>query len=104
LVESLWYLSRAFPYDGEWQRYGVDIANSLRFARVVRNLRIFSLILKNCGYAAIKNIYYNNFMNRMDSFFLAETLKYLYLIFDDDNWVHKGNYIFNTEAHILYVF
>ena len=27
-------------------------------------------------------------MNDMPSFFLSETLKYLYLIFDDDNWAH----------------
>jgi hypothetical protein len=53
----------------------------------------------------------------MESFFLAETLKYLYLIFDKDNFlfsdsspktvknlkceclVETGFYIFNTEAH-----
>ena len=54
----------------------------------------------------------------MESFFLAETLKYLYLLFDDDNFVYNdggkgtvikhshgtciidsGGYIFNTEAH-----
>lgn len=27
--------------------------------------------------------------NRMESFFLAETTKYLYLIFDTDNWIHN---------------
>eukprot|EP01127_Copromyxa_protea_P020354 TRINITY_DN680_c1_g3_i1.p1 TRINITY_DN680_c1_g3~~TRINITY_DN680_c1_g3_i1.p1 ORF type:complete len:154 (-),score=17.76 TRINITY_DN680_c1_g3_i1:54-515(-) len=37
----------------------------------------------------------------MDSFFLSETTKYLYLLFDHDNFVNKGNYIFTTEAHIL---
>ena len=31
----------------------------------------------------------------MQSFFLAETLKYLYLLFSLDEWV------FNTEAHPL---
>ena len=35
----------------------------------------------------------------MESFFLSETLKYLYLIFDDDNFIHKGHYVFTTEAH-----
>eukprot|EP01114_Cavostelium_apophysatum_P014545 TRINITY_DN3802_c0_g1_i1.p1 TRINITY_DN3802_c0_g1~~TRINITY_DN3802_c0_g1_i1.p1 ORF type:complete len:286 (-),score=58.10 TRINITY_DN3802_c0_g1_i1:13-870(-) len=38
-------------------------------------------------------------MNRMDSFFLAETCKYLYLTFDQGNFVNQGNFIFNTEAH-----
>ncbi|KAF6027894.1 Edem1 [Bugula neritina] len=54
----------------------------------------------------------------MESFFLAETTKYLYLLFDDENFIHNsgsegtviqtangeciidaGGYIFNTEAH-----
>lgn len=54
----------------------------------------------------------------MESFFLAETVKYLYLLFDRDNFIHNngssfdvlptpygecildaGGYIFNTEAH-----
>lgn len=57
--------------------------------------------------------------NRMESFFLAETIKYLYLLFDPDNFIHNsgthfelggprgdcvlgaGGYIFNTEAHPL---
>jgi len=56
--------------------------------------------------------------DRMESFFLAETVKYLYLLFDPDNFIHSqgedytvidhplgkctvysGGYIFNTEAH-----
>jgi len=35
------------------------------------------------------------------SFFLAETLKYLYLIFSDDDLVPLDKWVFNTEAHIL---
>lgn len=54
----------------------------------------------------------------MESFFLAETTKYLYLLFDTDNFIHNqgqqgtlvqtvngkcvieaGGYLFNTEAH-----
>ncbi|KAF6040512.1 MAN1A2 [Bugula neritina] len=33
------------------------------------------------------------------SFFLAETLKYLYLIFSDDNVLPLDQYVLNTEAH-----
>lgn len=40
----------------------------------------------------------------MESFFLAETLKYLYLIFDDVNHIPLDKYIFNTEAHPMKVF
>lgn len=36
--------------------------------------------------------------DRMESFFLAETLKYLYLLFDDDNFVNQSPYTFNTEV------
>lgn len=50
----------------------------------------------------------------MESFFLAETTKYLYLLFDPENFIHGNTeildhklnctthsqgYIFNTEAH-----
>lgn len=38
------------------------------------------------------------------SFFLAETMKYLYLIFTDDNVVPLDKWVFNTEAHPLPVF
>lgn len=37
----------------------------------------------------------------MESFFLAETLKYLYLLFDEDNFVNTNPYTFNTEGHII---
>jgi mannosyl-oligosaccharide alpha-1,2-mannosidase len=37
----------------------------------------------------------------MESFFLAETLKYLYLTFSDSSWLQPGEWIFNTEAHPL---
>ena len=39
--------------------------------------------------------------SQMDSFFLSETLKYLYLLFDPDNFLNRGNYVFTTEAHPL---
>jgi len=35
----------------------------------------------------------------MHSFFIAETLKYLYLIFSDDDVLPLDKYVFNTEAH-----
>jgi mannosyl-oligosaccharide alpha-1,2-mannosidase len=33
------------------------------------------------------------------SFFIAETLKYLLLIFSDDSFISLDTYVFNTEAH-----
>lgn len=39
---------------------------------------------------------------QMESFFLSETLKYLFLLFDPDDAVYQhGKYVFTTEAHPL---
>lgn len=35
------------------------------------------------------------------SFFLAETLKYLYLTFSEDTVIPLDKWVFNTEAHPL---
>lgn len=38
----------------------------------------------------------------MPSYFLAETIKYLYLIFaGDDHWLHRRPYILTTEGHVF---
>jgi mannosyl-oligosaccharide alpha-1,2-mannosidase len=40
--------------------------------------------------------------NKMESFWIAETLKYLYLLFEDDARVLPlDEWVFNTEAHPL---
>lgn len=42
------------------------------------------------------------FRDKMESFFLGETLKYLFLLFSDDHSViNLDNWIINTEAHPL---
>ncbi|KAJ1535634.1 Mannosyl-oligosaccharide 1,2-alpha-mannosidase IB [Nowakowskiella sp. JEL0078] len=38
-----------------------------------------------------------------ESYFLAETLKYLYLLFSSDDTIPLEKYVFNTEAHVLSV-
>ena len=38
------------------------------------------------------------------SWFLAETLKYLYVLFDDTDSFKLYEWVFNTEAHPLPVF
>ena len=37
----------------------------------------------------------------MQSFFLAETLKYLYLLFSPSSVISLDEWVFNTEAHPL---
>jgi mannosyl-oligosaccharide alpha-1,2-mannosidase len=39
--------------------------------------------------------------DRMESFWLAETLKYFYLIFSDESLCSLDEWVFNTEAHPL---
>ena len=41
--------------------------------------------------------------DRMDSFFLSETLKYLYLLFTDDSnlLIDLEQFIFSTEGHLI---
>ena len=43
-----------------------------------------------CGFATIKNVNDHALDNRMESFFLAETTKYLYLLFTPDHWIFNG--------------
>jgi len=55
------------------------------------------------GYSGIKNVYQADPVKDdvQQSFFLAETLKYLYLLFSDDELISLDQWVFNTEAHPL---
>jgi hypothetical protein len=46
----------------------------------------------------VKDVLTKTLYDHMDSYFLAETLKYLYLLFDSENFARKSPYIFNTEG------
>lgn len=56
-----------------------------------------------CGYAAVNDVRTRIHEDRMDSYVLAETFKYLYMIFSDDTDlpVNLQNYVLTTEAHFL---
>ncbi|XP_046962972.1 mannosyl-oligosaccharide alpha-1,2-mannosidase IA [Vanessa cardui] len=53
------------------------------------------------GYTGLVNVYHSAPQGDdvQQSFFLAETLKYLYLLFSDDSLLHLDEWVFNTEAH-----
>ena len=54
----------------------------------------------NTAYGALANVNYGTIIDdRMESFFLAETIKYLYLAQDPDKPIDLTKYVFNTEAH-----
>lgn len=56
------------------------------------------------GYSTVQNVMTPGGGSEMDiqeSFWMAETLKYLYLIFDDTERISLDDWVFNTEAHPL---
>ena len=56
------------------------------------------------GFSSISNVMSQdggNKTNIQESFFLAETLKYFYLIFDNPERISLDEWVFNTEAHPL---
>ena len=112
-IESVYYLYRATK-DDHLLTIGADVINSIYYSART-----------DCGYATIKSVSDHTIEDRMESFFLAETLKYLFLLFDEDNFINEmgsfgtmielknnqnfkskhscvvesGGYVFNTEAH-----
>jgi Glycosyl hydrolase family 47 len=63
-------------------------------------------IIKYCktkyGFAELKSVITKKKNDAMESFFLAETLKYLYLLFAPENTLDFNKVIFNTEAHPIH--
>uniref|UniRef100_A0A8C5TZV7 alpha-1,2-Mannosidase n=1 Tax=Malurus cyaneus samueli TaxID=2593467 RepID=A0A8C5TZV7_9PASS len=93
-VESLFYMYR-FTGDKKYQDWGWEILQNFnRYTRVPTG-----------GYTSINNV--QNPRNpeprdKMESFFLGETLKYMFLLFSDDiDLINLDKYVFNTEAHPL---
>ncbi|KAI2678294.1 CAZyme family GH47 [Penicillium roqueforti] len=58
-----------------------------------------------CGWAGIRNVLTGELIDRMESFFIGETAKYLYLLFDRDHPLNKidAPWVFNTEGHPLII-
>jgi len=63
----------------------------------------FDDLVKNCrtdvAYAALSDVQKMTKRDSMESFFLAETLKYLYLLFAPPKTLDLKKVVFNTEAH-----
>ena len=58
------------------------------------------------GYGALRDVSRpkNGVDDRMESFFLAETVKYLYLAQEPRHGIDLDKYVFNTEAHPTLIF
>jgi hypothetical protein len=67
---------------------------------------MFDSIVKYCrtpdGFTNLKDVTTKKQADDMESFFLAETLKYAYLIFAPGKTLDFNNVIFNTEAHPIH--
>ncbi|XP_023724784.1 endoplasmic reticulum mannosyl-oligosaccharide 1,2-alpha-mannosidase isoform X2 [Cryptotermes secundus] len=95
-VESLWYMYQ-ITGNKTYQDWGWQIFQAFeKYAKVVN------------GYTSIGNV--RNPVNTrprdmMESFFLSETLKYLYLLFSDDPHILSlDKYVLNSEAHPLPIY
>ncbi|CAI9112509.1 OLC1v1012969C4 [Oldenlandia corymbosa var. corymbosa] len=88
LVESTFYLYQATK-DPWYIEVGESIMDSLNLYTKVEG-----------GYASIRDVTTMQLEDHQHSFFLSETCKYLYLLFDGTFLVNH-NYIFTTEGHPL---
>uniref|UniRef100_A0A8C4R6P3 alpha-1,2-Mannosidase n=1 Tax=Eptatretus burgeri TaxID=7764 RepID=A0A8C4R6P3_EPTBU len=88
--------STYFLYKATGDLYYLQVGKS-----IVSNLNKHARV--PCGFAAVKDVRTGSHEDRMDSFFLAEMFKYLYLLFTEeaDLGIDLDNYIFTTEAHLL---
>ncbi|XP_005106072.1 endoplasmic reticulum mannosyl-oligosaccharide 1,2-alpha-mannosidase-like [Aplysia californica] len=93
-LESLFYMYR-FTGDKKYRDWGWQI-----FLAFEKHTKV-----PDAGYSSIHNVKdagNPRFRDKMESFFLSETLKYLYLLFSDDpNLISLDKFVFNSEGHPL---
>jgi ER degradation enhancer, mannosidase alpha-like 2 len=89
IIESAYYLYR-FTGDPRYLEMGRTFFDSL--LKYCRN---------DIAYAAVSNVETKAKDDIMQSYFLAETLKYLYLLFAPGEALDLTKFVFNTEAHPL---
>ncbi|KAG7400237.1 Mannosyl-oligosaccharide 1,2-alpha-mannosidase IB [Phytophthora boehmeriae] len=90
-IESLFYLYRVTK-NPKYREFGWEIFEALETHARVKH-----------GYAAVLDVTKlpAQTENKMESFFLAETLKYHYLLQAPESLIPLDKYVFNTEAHPL---
>ncbi|XP_055968548.1 mannosyl-oligosaccharide 1,2-alpha-mannosidase IB [Sorex fumeus] len=91
VIETYWYLWR-FTHDPRYRQWGWEAALAIeKYCRV------------SSGFSGVKDVYSSTPTHDdvQQSFFLAETLKYLYLLFSGDDLLPLDHWVFNTEAHPL---
>ncbi|CAF2750897.1 unnamed protein product [Rotaria sp. Silwood2] len=92
LIESLYYMYHITGNE-MYQEWGWNIFQS--FEKYTR---------QDEGYSSINDVRNKDNVrprDKMESYFLAETLKYFYLLFHTTNLFPFNQWLFNTEAHLL---
>ncbi len=97
---------RGLPAPARDHRVGVHLHRVTKDRRYLEMGRtFFESLVKHCrterGYTTLKSVVTKEKGDLMPSYFLAETLKYLYLLFAPDETLDFGTVVFNTEAHPL---
>jgi mannosidase alpha-like ER degradation enhancer 1 len=124
LYYAIWKKFGALPERFNWQRLSPDLSFYPLRPELVESTYLLYQATKNpfylhvgrdilnslnehtkapCGYATIHNVQDKSLEDRMESFFLSETCKYLYLLFDAENPLNRDptGFIFSTEGHIF---
>jgi hypothetical protein len=86
-IEGAYYLYQ-LTHDERYLKMGQQMFRSLQ-----------QYCMTDSGFCALKNVVTKEKNDEMESFFLAETLKYAFLLFDDNQSLDFNKVIFNTEAH-----
>ena len=107
--EEMNYMTMKIAYDGyelrpeiiESAYYLHHFTNDPRYLEMGKTF--FTSLTKYCrtdvAYAALSNVEKKTKKDEMESFFFAETLKYLFLLYAPSNTVDLTKVVFNTEAH-----
>ena len=107
--EEIDYLTMKITYDGyalrpeiiESAYYLYTYTKDPRYLAMGRTF--LDSLMRYCktdsGYAALKSVATKEKKDDMESFFFAETLKYLYLLFAPPETLDLSKVVFNTEAH-----
>ncbi|KAF2013928.1 glycoside hydrolase family 47 protein [Aaosphaeria arxii CBS 175.79] len=92
-IESTWYLFRAT--DDPWYLHVGEM--------VLQDIK--RRCWTKCGWAGLHDVRTGELSDRMESFFLGETAKYLYLLFDPTHPLNTWDapFVFTTEGHPLII-
>ncbi len=111
--EEIDYLTMEVRYDGyvlrpeniESAYYLYHYTKDLKYLKMGKEY--FDSLVKYCrndvAYSHLRSVKTKEQTDAMQSFFLAETMKYSYLIFADEETIDFNKTLFNTEAHPLRV-